>query len=247
MAEVKWIKITTDMFDNRKIKHLRKLPDGNNIVLIWVMLLTMAGKCNAGGMIFLTENIPYTTKMLADELDFEESTVQLALQALERFGMVVTDGDFFSISGWQDHQNIDGMDKIREQNRLRKQKQRYRERLALTDGHVTSRDSHATDIDIDKEKEKNNKEIRHKYGEYKNVLLTDKDMEKLKSEFPSDFEKRIEKLSSYMASTGKSYKNHLATIRNWARRDREETKQQSYYEQVGDNTKFVFPEEMGLM
>ena len=35
MAEVKWIKITTDMFDNRKIKHLRKLPDGNNIVLIW--------------------------------------------------------------------------------------------------------------------------------------------------------------------------------------------------------------------
>ena len=54
MAEVKWIKLTTDMFDNRKIRHLRKLPEGNNIVLIWVMLLTMAGKCNAGGMIFLT-------------------------------------------------------------------------------------------------------------------------------------------------------------------------------------------------
>lgn len=258
MAEVKWIKITTDMFDNRKIKHLRKLPDGNNIVLIWVMLLTMAGKCNAGGMIFLTENIPYTTKMLADELDFEESTVQLALQALERFGMIVTSGDFFSIAGWQDHQNIEGMDKIREQNRLRKQKQREKERLALNENNVMSRDvtghvtlCHATDIDIDKdidkEKEKNNKEIRHKYGEYKNVLLTDKDMEKLQSEFPSDWEKRIEKLSSYMASTGKSYKNHLATIRNWARREKEETKQQSYYEQVGDNTKFVFPEEMGLM
>ena len=75
MAEVKWVKLTTDMFDNRKVKHLRKLPDGNNIVLIWVMLLTMAGRCNSGGMIFLTENIPYTPKMLADELDFEENTV----------------------------------------------------------------------------------------------------------------------------------------------------------------------------
>ena len=58
MAEVKWVKLTTDMFDNRKIKYLRKLPEGNNIVLIWVMLLTMAGRCNSGGMIFITENIP---------------------------------------------------------------------------------------------------------------------------------------------------------------------------------------------
>lgn len=49
MADVKWIKITTDMFSNRKIKHLRKLPEGNSIVLIWVMLLTMAGRCNSGG------------------------------------------------------------------------------------------------------------------------------------------------------------------------------------------------------
>ena len=84
MAEVKWVKLTTDMFDNRKIKHLRRLPEGNNIVLIWVMLLTMAGRCNSGGMIFLTENIPYTPKMLADELDFEEATVTLALKALEQ-------------------------------------------------------------------------------------------------------------------------------------------------------------------
>ena len=80
-AEVKWIKLTTDMFDNRKIRHLRKLPEGNNIVLIWVMLLTMAGKCNAGGMIFLTENIPYNSKLLAEEVDFEERVVELALKA----------------------------------------------------------------------------------------------------------------------------------------------------------------------
>ena len=158
MAEIKWIKLTTDMFDNRKIKHLRKLPEGNNIVLIWVMLLTVAGRCNAGGMIFLTENIPYTPQMLADELGFEENTVKLALQALEQLNMIVSEEGFFSISGWQEHQNIEGMDKIREQNRIRKQNQRMRQRLELEEkGHVTSRDSHATEEDkekdIDKEKE----------------------------------------------------------------------------------------------
>ena len=83
------------MFDNRKIKHLRRLPEGNNIVLIWVMLLTMAGRCNAGGMIFLTENIPYTPKMLADELGFEENTVKLALDALEQLEMITTEESFF--------------------------------------------------------------------------------------------------------------------------------------------------------
>lgn len=125
MSEVKWIKITTDMFENRKIRHLRKLPDGNNIVLIWVMLLTLAGKCNAGGMIFLTENIPYTSKMLADELDFEENTVTLALDALEKFGMIRRDG-FLVIEDWAAHQNADGLDKIREQTRERVA--RYREK-----------------------------------------------------------------------------------------------------------------------
>ena len=160
MAEVKWIKITTDMFDNRKVKHLRRLPDGNNIVLIWIMLLTMAGRCNSGGMIFLTENIPYTPKMLADELDFEENTVKLALEALERFGMIVSDAEYFAIAGWSEHQNTEGLEKIKEQNRIRKQRQR--ERAALSEPsqemsrscHVTSRDSHATDIDIDKDIEK---------------------------------------------------------------------------------------------
>lgn len=241
MAEVKWIKITTDMFDNRKIKHLRRLPEGNSIVLIWIMLLTMAGRCNSGGMIFLTENIPYTPKMLADELDFEENTVKLALEALERFGMIVAREEFFAISGWDEHQNIEGLDKIREQNRLRKQRQRENAALPAPnnmsrdtsrDCPVTSRDCHATDIDIDKEldkekdKEKESiaspaaKATRHKYGAYNNVLLSDTDMEKLKTEFP-DWQERIERLSEYIASTGKSYKNHLATIRSWAKKDKQ--------------------------
>lgn len=71
------------------------------------------------------------------------------------------------------------------------------------------------------------KETRHKFGEYSNVLLSDTDLAKLKAEFPNDWEERIERLSAYMASTGKSYKNHLATIRNWARRDSEARKKTS--------------------
>ena len=160
MAEVKWIKLTTDMFDNRKIKHLRRLPDGNSIVLIWVMLLTMAGRCNANGMIFLTENIPYTPKMLADELDFEENTVKLALKALEDFNMIVTDGDLLVIAGWEEYQNIEGMDKIREQNRIRQAKYKAKQKRLPNNvtGNVTVTDGNATDKeeekDIDREEEK---------------------------------------------------------------------------------------------
>ncbi len=75
-------------------------------------------------------------------------------------------------------------------------------------------------------KETENKEVRHKHGMYGNVLLTEEELGKLQSEFPHDYEERIERLSEYMASTGKSYKNHLATIRNWARR--EKPQKQSY-------------------
>ena len=64
------------------------------------------------------------------------------------------------------------------------------------------------------------KPVRHKYGAYKNVLLSDEDYTKLQSEFPRDWSERIERLSEYIASTGKSYKNHLATIRSWARKDK---------------------------
>lgn len=186
MAEVKWVKLTTDMFDNRKIKHLRKLPDGNNIVLIWVMLLTMAGRCNSGGMIFLTENIPYTPKMLADELDFEENTVMLALKALENLNMIITDNGFFSIAGWEEYQNIEGMDKIREQNRLR-QKKWYDKNKVIEEPNVKPNVSitqpNATDIDkdIDIEKEKRKK----KDNTYSDILerVADNDLKELYLEY----------------------------------------------------------------
>ena len=167
MADVKWIKITTDMFDNRKIKHLRRLPDGDSIVLIWVMLLTLAGRCNSCGMIFLTENIPYTPKMLADELDFEESTVQLALNALEQLGMIQTnDNGFIVVTGWEKHQNIEGMEKIRESKRLAQARWRAKQSTiaekSTVDSTVDSTRISVDDAEEEKEEDKNKKEKENK-------------------------------------------------------------------------------------
>ena len=81
-------------------------------------------------------------------------------------------------------------------------------------------DNLATEVRLGKDRIDKVSIVRHKHGEYQNVLLTDEEMEKLKTEFPNDYQQRIERLSEYIASTGKRYKNHLATIRSWARKDK---------------------------
>jgi predicted phage replisome organizer len=125
---VKWVKITTDIFDNRKIKHLRRLPEGDQAALIWIMLLTMAGRCNAGGKIFLTETIPYTTEMLADELDFEEQTVANALEVMEKLNMIVREKHCFRIAGWEEYQSEDRLAELRQKDRERKRRKRAQEK-----------------------------------------------------------------------------------------------------------------------
>ena len=231
MADVKWIKLTTDMFDNRKIKHLRRLPDGNNIVLLWVMLLTMAGRCNAGGMIFLTENIPYTPKMLADELGFEESTVILGIEALDQLNMIVAKNGYFTIAGWEEYQNTDKLAEMQEKHRLRQAKYREKQKMIQGDVTVTSRvtlgDALDKDIEEDKEKEEDidlsnstpTAPKKHKYGEHKNVLLTDEEYGKLQERFPTDYEAKINALSEGLALKGYKYKSHYLAILKWAKND----------------------------
>lgn len=140
MSEVKWIKLNVDMFDHHKIRYLRRLPEGNNIILVWIMLLTLAGRCNSGGMIFLTESIPYSSKMLADELDFKENTVNLALAQLEQLGMIYVDGDFFVITNWNKYQNLDRNLDMREYNRIAQQRSRNKRKS------LPKADSVSTDV-----------------------------------------------------------------------------------------------------
>lgn len=166
MADVKWIKLNTDMFDNAKIKYLRTLPEGDKIVLIWVMLLSKAGKCNANGYIFLTENIPYTKDMLASEFDFEITTIQLALTSLMKLGMINLDESNLCVAGWEYHQNVEGLERIREQTRKRVAKHRENQRLLKDNvdsnvtGNITVTDGNAIegdrdrDIDIDIERDR---------------------------------------------------------------------------------------------
>lgn len=176
MAEIKWIKITTTMFDDEKIKLIDAMPERDTIHYIWIRLLVQAGKTNANGYIFLNENVPYTEEMLSTIFNRPINSVRLALQTLSNFAMIeISDNNLIKISNWGKHQNIEGMDKVREQNRLRKQKQREREKILLEPvksevcgtenyGHMMSRDSHAIEEereeeierDIDKEEEREN-------------------------------------------------------------------------------------------
>lgn len=162
MAEVKWIKIYVDMFDNKKIKFIRSLPEGNDILLCWIMLLASAGKCNSNGFILLTENVPYTVEMLANEYSLPLSTVQLAIQTLKKLNMVNDEDGAFFITSWEEYQNVEGMEKIREQTRLRVSRHRQK-KLSNATGNVTVTDGNETDKELDI---KNKKDINTSVNDF---------------------------------------------------------------------------------
>lgn len=89
-----------------------------------------------------------------------------------------------------------------------------REKKKTTDSSESSSSSSSSS-------KKTKKVVKHKYGEYDNVLLSDEELDKLKKDFPTDYQERIDRLSEYVASTGKTYKNYLATIRAWARKEKQ--------------------------
>ena len=157
MAEVQWVKLYIDMFDKRKIKKIRRLPAGNDILLIWIMLLAMAGKCNAGGMIYITESIPFTEEDFADELGFEVNTIRLALKAFDDLEMIArSDDGLISVIGWDEYQNADKLAEIRAKDRERKRLKRAKAKALLgqsTDVHGQSTDSPHIEEERDKEKE----------------------------------------------------------------------------------------------
>ena len=129
MGDVKWIKITVDMFDNPKIKYIRTMPDGDRMLLIWIAVLTMAGRCNSGGMLILADTIPYSPKMIADEFGFEENTVQLALNLFAKLRMIETSDGAILIPGWSEYQSVDRMEAMKERDRLRKREERAKLKL----------------------------------------------------------------------------------------------------------------------
>lgn len=157
MADVKWIKLATEIFDNRKIRQIEGLPDGDAIIVIWMKLLCLAGNINDSGMVYFTKEIPYTDQMLAMQFNRPLTTVQLALKTFEQFGMIEVIENILHISNWEKYQSVDRLSEIREYNRIAKQKSREKAKQKLletvNDMSMTSQRCHDTDKDKDKEKE----------------------------------------------------------------------------------------------
>lgn len=135
MSDIKWVRINTSMFDDEKIKIIETMPEGDTILIIWIKLLTQTGRKNMNGYLLLTENIPYTDEMLATLFNRPLNTVRLALETFKSFGMIDW-GEMgeIEIVNWEKHQNVEGMQKIREDNRKRQEKYRLKQRMQLGDG-----------------------------------------------------------------------------------------------------------------
>ncbi len=161
MADVKWIKITTDIFDDEKILLIESLPDAYSIIVVWFKLLCLAGKQNNSGVFMMNNQIAYTDKMLATIFRMKETTVQLALQTFESFGMVEIIDGVITIPNWGKHQNLDQLESKKEY--MRNYMKEYREKQKLLTGKTDCKTNSKTNVseadkDIDKEKEED-KEI----------------------------------------------------------------------------------------
>ena len=164
MAEVKWIKITTDIFDDEKILLIESLPDAYAIITVWFKLLCLAGKQNNSG-VFLMGQMPFTDKMLATIFRMKESTVTMALQTFEQFGMVEIVDGVITIPNWGKHQNLDQLESKKEY--MKNYMNEYRKKQkALTSGKPSCKTNSKTnsktnvrqadkeeEIDIEKERD----------------------------------------------------------------------------------------------
>ena len=153
MADVKWIKITTDIFDDEKILLIESLPDSYAIITVWFKLLCLAGKQNNSG-VFMMGRIAYTDKMLATIFRMKETTVTMALKTFEEFGMVEIVDGVITIPNWGKHQNLDQLESKKEY--MRNYMKEYREKQkALTAGKPSCKTNNKTNVSqADKEEDK---------------------------------------------------------------------------------------------
>lgn len=136
MADINWIKLRVDMFDDEKIKIIQSMPEGDAILVIWIRIIALAGKCNAKGLVLIEDEFPYSDEMLATIFNKPLATVRLALGTFEKFRMIERTEKGIYISNFEKHQNTEGMEKIREQARIRKQREREKKRALLEAGNT---------------------------------------------------------------------------------------------------------------
>lgn len=177
MADVKWIKIVTDIFDDEKILLIEQLPEGESIIVIWFKLLCLAGKLNSSGVLIMNNKIAYTDKMLSTIFRRKESTVQLALNTFVELGMIEVIEGVITIPNWGKHQNLDQLEKKKEY--MREYMVEYRKKqnkIACKTNSKTNGKANVSfaDIDIekeiDKEKEIEGERDKETLGKERNII-----------------------------------------------------------------------------
>ena len=173
MADVKWIKITTDIFDDEKILLIEGLPDSYAIITVWFKLLCLAGKQNNNG-VFMMGRIPYTNQMLATIFRMKETTVSMALDVFQNFGMVEIVEGVITIPNWNKHQSLDAYEKKKAYDRQYRMEQREKQRLLATKSGDCQTSSRTTVVVPEEERE----EDKEKEEEYHSFILAKNDFDK---------------------------------------------------------------------
>jgi len=234
---VSWIKLSVNIFEDEKIQIIESMPEGPQMILVWIKLLALAGKINQEGIITLTENKAYTPEYLATLFRMPVEFVNHALETFQDFGMVSIDENYkIIITHWTKYQNVEGMERIRQKERERKKLARERKKvLELTNDNMpeTSEVAESTNkLGNNQQNEQNLEEQNsHKmikkericktFGEY--VELTENEHEKLIVKHGQETTARfIQKLNNYIGQNGKNkYKNHYYTLLNWIQNEEE--------------------------
>ena len=216
-----WLKLKRDFFKRHDIRIIEAMPNGKDYILFYLKLLLES--IDHEGELRFSDAIPYNDQMLSVITNTNIDIVRSAMKLFVELKLVEIKSD-----------ETIYMEEVSKMIGSETKWAEYK-RNGVKALENFQRNSKTVPTEIEKEKEKETeqekeieeaapppspKPVRHKYGAYKNVLLSDEDYTKLQAEFPRDWSDRIERLSEYIASTGKSYKNHLATIRSWARKDK---------------------------
>ncbi len=215
-----YLKLKESYFDEDSIVLLESMQDG--VLYSNILLKLYLKSLKHGGRLQLDENIPYTAQMIATITRQQIGTVERALQIFLKLGLVeLLDGGAYYMSNIElliGQSSTEG-----ERKRAARQKNRALLPSRTNGGHLS--DVRPPEIEIELEIEKEiERELKkgqpaRTYGRYQNVLLTEAELADLQAEFPTVWEKYVEKLSAYMESTGRKYKSHAATIRRWASED----------------------------
>lgn len=157
MADIKWIKIATDIFEDEKLLIIETLPEADSIILIWFKLLCLAGKKNNRG-VFVMGNIPYTDEIFSVVFNRPVNTIRRAFDIFEKFGMIKTIDGRITIPSWDKHQSLDAYEKKKERDRIYQAQKRATKAIKEKDENDKSSDGSsdvAPKIRIDKIREEN--------------------------------------------------------------------------------------------